>query len=182
MINFFPPTFKIKDFICDIGCGNGLILFQLAKRKFLNLFGIDYSEKAIEFCLVQQDKSDEASTIEFKIIDILNQSLDKNFNVLIDKGTYDAICLTPNSDINLTRDKYFQFLTKHLNIDGYFIIFTCNFTKDEMLNFLCNKNRVNEVYFELIHEFDAPKLSFGGHTGQQVTGLIFRFRKKNEIK
>lgn len=152
-------------------------MFHLASLGYSNICGIDYSEKAIEFC--RQRLLVIGSVLDFRVVNVLYDSIDKTFNVIIDKGTYDAICLSPNMDIDFIRQRYFNFLIKHLKIDGYFIIFTCNFTKNEMLNFLSNNRQNDEFYFELKHEFDTPMLTFGGQVGKQVTGLIFSLQKKN---
>lgn len=168
-----------SDAICDIGCGNGFVLAQLAQHNFSNLYGLDYSEKAIEFCQKQHNQSN----IHFKVVNILDDDfqLDHKFDAIIDKGTYDAICLMPDADIHENRTKYLKFLCDNLGNNGHFIIITCNFTKEEIFKFLSisnnvhnNNNNILRTDFHFIHEFDTPTLSFGGHVGKQITGLIFR--------
>ena len=75
----------------------------------------------------------------------------------------------PNADIQLNRQLYLNFVTKHLTDQGHFVIMSCNFTKDELLKFLLRDNT-----FEFVHEFETPRLSFGGKVGNQVTGLVMR--------
>nr|XP_027198213.1 EEF1A lysine methyltransferase 2-like [Dermatophagoides pteronyssinus] len=173
IIDWVSENHAKNDAICDIGCGNGFVLAQLAQRNFSNLYGLDYSEKAIEFCQKQHNRSN----IHFKVVNILDDSFqtDQKFDAIIDKGTYDAICLMPNTDIHENRKKYLKFLCDNLKNEGHFIIITCNFTKEEIFAFLSISNNVYNINnFHFTHEFDTPTLSFGGHIGKQITGLIFR--------
>lgn len=158
--------------ICDIGCGNGYILSSLASHGFTQLCGVDYSEKAIDFCKKMHTRLDNTKSIQFKVADILQNDSVTAFdpcNVLVDKGTYDAIALMPDADLQLNRRLYLNFVLKHLKSNGHFVIMSCNFTKEELLKFL-----QHEDAFHFVHEFETPKLSFGGKVGNQVTGLVMR--------
>lgn len=160
--------------ICDVGCGNGYVISQLSEKGFTNLLGVDYSEKAIEFC---NNLYKSNTSLCFQVLDILQDvSLSEKVDVFVDKGTYDAICLMPNSDIKNNREKYFNFIKTNLKSNGYFVLMSCNFTKEELFKSLFDNSE-----FQSIHEFDAPKLTFGGQVGQQVTGLVMQKceRKRN---
>lgn len=159
--------------ICDIGCGNGYILASLAKKGFETLLGIDYSEKAIEFC--NKLYSIQESKIKFCVMDILQSNclLEEKMQVFIDKGTYDAICLMPNSNLAANRQSYLSFIKSNLESNtGHFVLMSCNFTKEELMRSLLGDE------FEIEHEFEAPRLAFGGQIGQQVTGLVLRKSSK----
>lgn len=162
------------DSICDLGCGNGFMLAKLVSYKFENLCGVDYSSTAIEFCKLIQSKRNDLARIKFQILDILepDPSFDEKFNVLLDKGTYDALCLTPGADLQNSRQRYLQFVNKHLQAHGHFILMSCNFTKPELFKFILPSDQPKS--FECIHEFDTPSFQFGGRVGKQVTGLVFR--------
>jgi ubiquinone/menaquinone biosynthesis C-methylase UbiE len=43
---------NINQKILDAGCGDGRFLFELKKRGFKNLYGIDYSEKSLSFAKI----------------------------------------------------------------------------------------------------------------------------------
>ena len=177
--NLFMILFGSTGLICDIGCGNGYMLSKLACKGFLTsmLVGIDYSEQAINFCKKLYSQNDITKDIRFEVVDILqNNFTSEKFDIIIDKGTYDAICLMPNGDIQLNRQKYWYFITKHLkNENSYFVIMSCNFTKEELLKFLLQNDA-----FQLIHEFETPKLLFGGKEGSQVTGLVMKWTINNK--
>lgn len=86
--------------VLDLGCGNGVFLFQLSKLNFSNLNGIDYSSNSIKFAnlILERDYSQYRSSIRFRQLNILepieqqiedHESL-KEFNLVFDKGTYRA--------------------------------------------------------------------------------------------
>jgi EEF1A lysine methyltransferase 2 len=59
----------------------------------------------------------------------------KKFNLVIDKGTYDAIALSP---VNVREKRYLykDFVKNIINKDdGFFIITSCNWTTDELVAF-----------------------------------------------
>lgn len=168
-----------------MGCGNGFILSQLATRhSFLNLLGIDYSPKAIDFC--RQLYQSTAPAIQFKVVDILSDSSSDSSSsssfpacdVLVDKGTYDAIALMPDGDLAANRRLYRSFVLNHLNLNGHLVIMSCNFTRGELCRFLLLQLPSPAGDLTLVHEFATPKLSFGGKVGSQVTGLVLKRQRK----
>lgn len=176
---FFFLTFKI-DYICDIGCGNGNLSFNLASLGYSNICSIDYSEKAIEFCRAKYRCF--PSFIEFRIVDVFIGNIHRRFDVMIDKGTYDSLCLTPDMQIKAIQHYYFKFLTKHFKIGGYFIIYTINHNLEEMLEFLNESQREydNRFNFKLEHEFlSIRQLNCPGHVIKQIFGLIFSLQIKD---
>lgn len=168
---------KQSDTIVDIGCGNGLLLIQMAKKGFKHLFGVDYSSKSIDLCkeIARKELKTEL-LINFEVFDILSDNLETNsfvnktkFDCIIDKGTYDAICLMPNIDISDVRQKYRNSILRLISSNGIFIIMSCNFTKEELYKHLILNNS-----FVLLHEIKSPNFCFGGQTGNQVTGLVLK--------
>ncbi|KAM9366053.1 EEF1A lysine methyltransferase 2 isoform 2-T2 [Pholidichthys leucotaenia] len=152
--------------ILDIGTGNGAFLVELAKHRYTNLTGIDYSKASVELSrnvLQAEDLTD----VTVKEMDFLHcQSELKGFDVCIDKGTFDAISLNPN---NTTEGKkhYTQALKDVLKENGLFAITSCNWTKEQLLE------RFSDG-FEFVEELPTPRFQFGGKTGNSVTALIFR--------
>ena len=55
----------------------------------------------------------------------------KLFDVCLDKGTYDAVCLNKDH-IERKKSDYIQFVDKVLQRNGAFIIASCNWTEEEL--------------------------------------------------
>ncbi|XP_011898646.1 PREDICTED: methyltransferase-like protein 10 isoform X4 [Cercocebus atys] len=66
--------------------------------------------------------------------DFLNLSTQlSGFHICIDKGTFDAISLNPDNAIE-KRKQYVKSLSRVLKVKGFFLITSCNWTKEELLN------------------------------------------------
>lgn len=119
----------------DLGCGNGMMLVNLANEGFKNLVGLDYSRKAID--LSQQILCEQnVKGVELLVCDItadVRSDILNNVKVLHDKGTYDAISLNPEGAKD-SRQKYIENVSSWLLSDGYFVITSCNWTKDELVD------------------------------------------------
>ncbi|XP_014649547.1 PREDICTED: protein-lysine N-methyltransferase METTL10 isoform X3 [Ceratotherium simum simum] len=99
--------------------------------------------------------------------DFLNLSTKlSGFHICIDKGTFDAISLNPDNAIE-KRKQYVKSLSRVLKVKGFFLITSCNWTKEELLNEFSEG-------FELFEELPTPKFSFGGRSGNSVAALVFQ--------
>ena len=124
------------DKIIDVGCGNGWTLVELAEKGFTNVTGVDYSQKAIDLATeVLRDSKVDLNKIKLMVCDILDDEkypLPTDFKLVHDKGTYDAISLSPQ-DPQGQRTKYIKNVCRILVRGGYLIISSCNWTKDELI-------------------------------------------------
>ncbi|KAM9052519.1 EEF1A lysine methyltransferase 2 isoform 2-T2 [Megaptera novaeangliae] len=99
--------------------------------------------------------------------DFLNPSTKlSGFHICIDKGTFDAISLNPDNAIE-KRKQYVKSLSRVLKVKGFFLITSCNWTKEELLNEFSEG-------FELFEELRTPRFSFGGRSGNSVAALVFQ--------
>lgn len=157
-----------EDSVIDLGCGNGMLLVELAEEGFTNLTGVDYSEAAIK--LAQAVSSAQQLDIKFETFDILADSScplnGRKFKVVLDKGTYDAISLNPDNPSE-KRSLYIEAVNNLLEADGLFIITSCNWTQAELVNHF-------HKYFAVSHVLPTPKFQFGGKTGNTVTSVVFK--------
>ncbi|XP_002722194.4 EEF1A lysine methyltransferase 2 isoform X1 [Oryctolagus cuniculus] len=152
--------------VLDIGTGNGVFLVELAKFGFSNITGIDYSPSAIQLSERILEK-EGLSNIKLKVEDFLNLSTKlSGFQICIDKGTFDAISLNPDNAIE-KRKQYVKSLSRVLKVKGFFLITSCNWTKEELLNEFSEG-------FELFEELPTPMFSFGGKSGNSVAALVFQ--------
>lgn len=124
---------KKDEKIIDLGCGNGMLLIDLAENGFENLVGVDYSQKAIDLAdaVLKENKIDN---VKLQVCDILDEtnSLPNDFKLAHDKGTYDAISLNPENPKE-NRIKYIKNIHKILLPGGYLLLTSCNWTKNELI-------------------------------------------------
>ncbi|XP_023585816.1 EEF1A lysine methyltransferase 2 isoform X3 [Trichechus manatus latirostris] len=138
----------------------------LAKFGFSNITGIDYSPSAIQLSgsIIEREG---LSNIKLKVEDFLNLSTKlSGFHICIDKGTFDAISLNPDNAVE-KRKQYVKSLSRVLTVKGFFLITSCNWTKEELVNEFSEG-------FELCEELPTPRFSFGGRSGSSVAALVFQ--------
>ncbi|XP_058460109.1 EEF1A lysine methyltransferase 2 [Malaya genurostris] len=155
------------DPIIDLGCGNGMMLVEMAREGYSNLTGIDYSPKAVE--LAQAISKDQDVHITYKVADLLDKSNVTSlgtFKVVHDKGTYDAISLHPE-DSKSMRQIYICNVHQLLQTDGLFILTSCNWTQMELVKSF-------EEHFSLHQVIPTPSFTFGGAVGNVVTSVVFK--------
>lgn len=159
------------DSILDIGCGNGMTLIELSSNDYTNLTGYDYSSDAIS--LAKEIAIKHKCSVKYYVKDILEPVSTRNddnddaltFKMVHDKGTYDAISLSENSKQN--RSTYIDNIYKMLNDKGIYIITSCNWTQDELVEHFKEK-------FKLTSIIPTPQFKFGGKVGNVVTSIVLQ--------
>lgn len=176
--------------VLDIGTGNGLLLQKLAKQGFSDLTGTDYSEGAIDLAqkLAQRDGF---VNINFLVDDVLDTKLERQFQLVTDKGTLDAIGLHPDGHIK--RIMYWDAVSRLVARGGILVITSCNNTKDELVEEVESFNRRSiggsqgaeeplkdheanrdALPFQyLSHVRSYPTFMFGGSVGSRVATVAF---------
>lgn len=155
--------------VLDIGTGNGMLLVELAKAGYSNLMGVDYCADAIALASSICEKEDVSQSVKLQVTDFLTSfSPSEQFNICLDKGTFDAVSLDPSNALE-KRSQYVNVLCTILKPRGLFIITSCNWTKDELL-------KQFDKEFEMKDELPTPTFSFGGQSGHSVTALVFQRR------
>ncbi|OMO55585.1 N-lysine methyltransferase See1-like protein [Corchorus capsularis] len=173
--------------VLDIGTGNGLLLQELAKQGFTDLTGTDYSEGAVDLARSLADR-DGFSNIKLLVDDILDTKLERRFQLVMDKGTLDAIGLHPDGPIK--RMMYWDSVSKLVAPGGVLVITSCNHTKDELVQEVENFNQrciaqepntlkdqethtVLPPFQYLNHVRTYPTFMFGGSVGSRVATVAF---------
>ncbi|XP_077206163.1 EEF1A lysine methyltransferase 2 isoform X2 [Paroedura picta] len=152
--------------ILDIGTGNGVLLVELAKSGYTDLVGIDYSPGAIQLSKKIMEK-EGLPQVKLQVEDILNPSDElSGFHVCIDKGTFDAVSLNPENAAE-KRKHYVKSVHRVLKSGGFFLITSCNWTREELLN------EFGEGFL-LLEELPTSVFCYGGKTGNNVTVLVFQ--------
>ncbi|CBX91701.1 hypothetical protein IAQ61_010997 [Plenodomus lingam] len=160
----------------DLGTGNGHLLFALREEEWNGeLVGIDYSDHSVTLAeTIRSAKDERYADIAFHAWDILSQSpgkwLGSGFDVVLDKGTFDAICLSQDTDAQGRRicESYRQKVEPLVKNGGRFLITSCNWTEEEL------KGWFNTGSFILEGKVKYPSFTFGGKTGSSVVTLCFR--------
>lgn len=173
--------------ILDVGCGNGYLLYTLAEmlnqEDKINLFGLDYAINSVELCrkiLVDKNMTERINIDQCDFLDhkqIKNMFGDRKFDFIVDKGTFDAICLlADDSSLLHTKTRFMESLYLLVDYKSIFILASCNHTEEELKELLtidC-QNRLNS---EVIDTIETPKIKFGGVQGSQVSCIIVQFRR-----
>lgn len=176
--------------VLDIGCGNAFLLTTLVKRLLDNqqntakqILGVDYSANSIQLSKLIVADANLSEYIDLEQCDILDTdqvrriSSDTKFGYIVDKGTYDAICLLASDSedkLNEVRRKYLDALYELADANAVFIFASCNSTKEELLELFVNHLSEHKAKPELIGDIATPTIQFGGKSGSQVTCLILR--------
>uniref|UniRef100_A0A1A9VU02 Protein-lysine N-methyltransferase n=1 Tax=Glossina austeni TaxID=7395 RepID=A0A1A9VU02_GLOAU len=159
--------------IIDLGCGNGMLLIELARERYVNLLGVDYSPEAIT--LAQKIAHDQGLKIRYSVADLMDAqacSLLGEYDVVHDKGTYDAVSLCPHNPKE-KRLLYMDTVCRLTSCNGIFIITSCNWTEEELINAFQN-------LFTKYCTIPTPSFKFGGKIGNVVTSIVFK--KKNSLE
>lgn len=147
--------------ILECGSGNGTLLLSFlpeatgssdeesdsedeaegsGSRSF-HLTGIDYSEDSIALSKRIEDARRASletpcdTVVEWRVGDLLNDSYDETWDLVMDKGTYDALSLSDevvNGTGKLPSLLYPEKIAQLVKEGGSFLITSCNFTEDEI--------------------------------------------------
>lgn len=182
----------------DLGCGNGSLLFALreggdededeeddedeTKDRWTGpMLGVDYSPQSI--ALANQIRSTKPSSststpisfLEFDMLSsppstILTGAQSSGFDVILDKGTFDAISLSSELDSQGRRlnEGYKESMMRLMKTGGLFVITSCNWTEKELRDWFEGGGLVWEGRVEY------RSFQFGGVKGQTITTLCFR--------
>ncbi|KAM0156830.1 hypothetical protein ACHAPG_005093 [Botrytis cinerea] len=156
------------------------------------MMGVDYSERSIEFAKrIAKDKSEgveerteEGNEIEFITWDImkedpspkvLNGKQAKGWDIVLDKGTFDAISLSEEVDANGKRifEGYKEKVLALVRTGGVAVVTSCNWTEEELIEWFVGKGEEEQAErFEVLRKIEYRSFSFGGVKGQ--TKVVLR--------
>lgn len=186
--------------ILDLGTGNGNMLSLLREEgEFTGLMvGVDYSAQSVELAgrLHGNDGEEGGPNTRFEVLDILDSTVDysaldwfprenQGFDIVLDKGTFDAISLSEQEDevcdASGRRQRVRIFETypsavKRLTRPGGFVIVTsCNWAEEELITwFTAPKQDDGTDMFTVFDRVEYPKFRFGGQEGQGVCTVCFQ--------
>ena len=150
------------------------------------MVGVDYSAKSIDFAQkIAADRgfgpSDGAKHIEFLHHDLMSSSpspiltppTSSGYDIVLDKGTFDAISLSQETDPMSGRricELYKEKVVPLIREGGILLITSCNWTEEELGNWF----EGGAGQLERWKAIEYRSFSFGGKKGQSVSSVCFR--------
>ncbi len=160
------------------------MLFLLREEgKFAGrLVGVDYSDASIDLCrqlAIQKGyplgpSFDGRNSLEFTIWDVMRtpprQEWVEGFDVVLDKGTFDAVSLSGEVDEQGRRicEGYRERVERLVKKGGYVLVTSCNWTEEELGEWFTGGG------LEVFGRVEYPIFKFGGQTGQSVCSVCFK--------
>lgn len=162
------------------------------------MVGVDYSVQSVELCrrvaggkgigIVDWGEGDgdgEGSpNLEFTHWDILsspplpswpsNSDGTVGFDIVLDKGTFDAVSLSPLLDASGKRvcEGYRDRVERLVRKGGGLVVTSCNWTEEELVGWFEREGGELEACGRVVY----PVFRFGGGVGQSVVSVMFRRR------
>lgn len=138
------------------------------------MVGVDYSLASIELAKRILDRSNLQHQLQFHHWDILSNSpcpVNVDFDVVLDKGTFDAISLMAHQSGSEHPCRVYRLRVEGLmRRDGFLIVTSCNWTKDELVDWLT----AGDSKLRFWGDAEYPTFMFGGRKGQSVVTVVFR--------
>lgn len=166
---------KSELLILDLGTGNGHLLYQMTEEFLeelevqvnISMKGIDYSPDSVEFA--QKLNTKYQTDIKFQQVDLLNESLDETFDIILDKGTFDAIALNQEvvTDNKIGMDIYPEKVLELMKPGTIFLITSCNFTEEELVKIMTSHG------LKVWDKITYPTFEFGGVKGTTICSIAF---------
>ena len=154
----------------DLGTGNGHLLFELDEQGFSgSMLGVDYSSESVQFAKDVVKEKGIRDTIRFEQADIFDNAWNPGeFDVVLDKGTLDAIALSGITiDGRPITKNYSAVVEKLLKKKGVFLITSCNFTQEELIGIIETEN------LKVWRTVKYPVFEFGGKRGSTICTVAF---------
>lgn len=176
-INFIKKYIKKTNNILDVGCGRGYFLDELRKQNYLNLEGIDFSYKIIEY-------AQKNLNLKVQKVDIFKFRKKKQYQLIVLNQVIEHIRdinkLIPKLNSLLQKKSYLYIATPNINSLSS-LIFKDNFEyiiPPEHLNYF-NKKSISKLL--KINGFEIIAISTWGYP-ENIAGIIKYFFKQNKNK
>ncbi|KXN88611.1 N-lysine methyltransferase see1 [Leucoagaricus sp. SymC.cos] len=181
-LDHMPPS--LNPTILEVGSGNGTLLFAHAEAGYAQklLAGIDYSGDAVKLA-TNVSQSRNTAEVSFSVCDFLQDdppilpammegtSAPAWWDLILDKGTYDAIALGEKDDDGKSpAARYPARVVRLLKPGGIFLITSCNFTDDELKASFISEETGLKYHSRIQH----PTYTYGGRSGSIVSSVAFQ--------
>ncbi|GMT25926.1 hypothetical protein PFISCL1PPCAC_17223, partial [Pristionchus fissidentatus] len=152
----FDKYLKPADEILQIGCGNSRLASELHDVGYRNILSIDTNSAVIT---EQITRNRERSALKFQIRSATETGLgDESMNVVVDKGTLDALLPPGNEAAVELVTNMFNEVTRVLRAAGRYIIVTL--AQEHILRAWVDHFRTTNQYILRIHKIDNSASGF----------------------
>ncbi|ROV94654.1 hypothetical protein VSDG_06154 [Cytospora chrysosperma] len=183
----------------DLGCGNGSLLLALRAEGWRGpCLGVDYSEKSVALArqvaaaatAAASETAGGGETVGFAVWDVLQGPYDTvlagtatatatatGWDVVHDKGTFDAISLSEERDAAGRRicEGYKGRVVRLVRPGGLFLVTSCNWTEEELEGWFGEGSAAVEGgSFVRVGRVNYPSFSFGGVKGQTISTVCYQ--------
>ncbi|KAG6002984.1 hypothetical protein E4U21_002459 [Claviceps maximensis] len=203
---------KEKTSFLDLGCGNGSMLFSLREQGWCGrALGVDYSPQSVQLarqvCAAKTEGLSSSSSssdpwqpdVRFAEWDIMKGSYEtvlrghesesdgQAWDVVLDKGTFDAVSLSEERTVDGRRvcEVYPERILPLVRKGGLFLITSCNWTEEELTKWFVGsrgqdrndddaESHALDGRFVPAGRVEYRTFSFGGVKGQTISTLCFR--------
>jgi hypothetical protein len=162
-----------------LGTGNGSLLVALREDGWEGVMvGVDYSDASVELARRGAGVR-EVEDVRFEVWDVIGGTVPKGewmveggFDVVLDKGTFDAISYSEGVDGEGRRvcEGYRERVGELVRRGGVVVVTSCNWTEEELGVWFVG----GESIFEVCGRIEYPVFRFGGKVGQSVCTVAFR--------
>jgi EEF1A lysine methyltransferase 2 len=166
------------------------MLFALRDEDWTGyMLGIDYSSLSIQLARrIERKRRDDVGSAEttvcFEECDVLSEvPVDRRsagrFKVVLDKGTFDAISLSSDTDEDCRGkvEVYRSRIKSFMLLGGIFVITSCNWTEEELRSWLEEEEADGDGRLVLKDRIPYQPFRFGGREGQTVVTMCFETAK-----
>jgi ubiquinone/menaquinone biosynthesis C-methylase UbiE len=146
---------KIDDKILVVGCGNSKLSENMYDIGLRNIVNIDLSDIVIQ---QMGAKNRHRKDMKFLKMDMLNMEFeDASFDVVVDKGTLDALMSDNSESVYQDVDRMFNELDRVLKVGGRYMCISL--AQDHILEKLIN-SFVEKGWIIRVHRIDEQDLDF----------------------
>ena len=147
------------------------------------MVGVDYSRGSVELARrIAEGKGMAGGGVVFEEWDVMREEPGRGwmgeeegegeggFDVVLDKGTFDAVSLSEEVDEEGRRvcEGYRERVERLVKRGGYVLVTSCNWTEEELEGWFGGGE------LEVFGRIKYPRFSFGGKTGQSISSVCFR--------
>ena len=163
------------------------------------MLGVDYSQQSVELArrIEAESRADwttdngtEGKEVRFEKWDIIQDPFPhewcpvgaEGFDIVLDKGTFDAISLSGETDTHGRRicESYASKVAKLIARDGMLLVTSCNWTEEELKGWFSGNRRAYDDEegetdeLEAVGRIKYGSFRFGGKEGQTISSVLFR--------